>query len=139
MNGKDTALFSKASDEWSTPAWLFDLLDREFHFDYDAACKPENCKTNYGIYDSVDSLDTRWTWLPLPVGYARTFWLNPPYSQIAAFMKKAYEESQKGATVVWETGNFRILWFEDPTPTKESMGMIVYHCRKRVFGHLRLP
>ena len=45
---------------------------------------------------------------------------------------------KKGADV-WETGNFRILWFEDPTPTPESKGMIVYHCVKRVFGHLRLP
>jgi hypothetical protein len=44
---------------------------------------------------------------------------------------------KRGADV-WETGNFRILWFEDPTPTPESKGMIVYHCKKRVFGHLRL-
>jgi hypothetical protein len=37
MNGKDTILFSKASDEWSTPGWLFDLLDKEFQFHVDAA------------------------------------------------------------------------------------------------------
>jgi len=46
---------------------------------------------------------------------------------------------KRGADV-WETGNYRILWFEDPTPTTESKGMIVYyHCVKRVFGHVRLP
>jgi hypothetical protein len=44
---------------------------------------------------------------------------------------------KKGADI-WETGNFRILWFDDPTPTPESKWMLVYHCRKRVFGHLRL-
>jgi hypothetical protein len=45
---------------------------------------------------------------------------------------------KKGADI-WSNGNFRILWFEDPTPTKESLGMPIYHCVKRVFGHLRLP
>lgn len=40
---------------------------------------------------------------------------------------------------VFDTGNYRILWFEDPTPTLESHGMIVYHCMKMVFGHVRLP
>lgn len=45
---------------------------------------------------------------------------------------------KRGADI-WETGNFRILWFEDPTPTTESLGMPIYHCVKRVFGHLRLP
>lgn len=41
---------------------------------------------------------------------------------------------------VWETGNYRILWFEDPTPATSgwSKGMFVYHCCKRVFGHVRL-
>jgi hypothetical protein len=30
------ALFSKASDEWETPQWLFDSLYEEFHFHLDA-------------------------------------------------------------------------------------------------------
>ena len=37
MNGKDSALFSKASDEWSTPQWLFDQINREFHIECDEA------------------------------------------------------------------------------------------------------
>ena len=47
---------------------------------------------------------------------------------------------KRGADI-WETGNFRILWFEDPTPATSgwSKGMLVYHCVKRVFGHLRFP
>ena len=44
---------------------------------------------------------------------------------------------KRGADV-WETGNYRILWFEDPTPTHESKGMLVYHCVKRFHGHVRL-
>jgi len=101
MNETDGAVFSSNSDEWKTPDEVFKTLDAEFHFDYDAACIPENCKTNYGIFrDEMNALETAWTWLPLPVGCARKFFLNPPYSKIGAFMKKAYEESLKGAIVV---------------------------------------
>ena len=92
------ALFSKASDEWETPKWLFDLLDNEFHFDYDLACTHQNCKCKNGVFSpEQDALIFPWRWLAVRsiVGF-----LNPPYSKIAAFMKKAYEESLKGAVVV---------------------------------------
>jgi site-specific DNA-methyltransferase (adenine-specific) len=93
MNGKDTALFSKASDEWSTPDFLFEMLDEEFHFNFDAAAQEGNCKV---AFYSPDSLNGSWN----NKEYQRIVWLNPPYSKIGAFMKKAYEESQKGAVVV---------------------------------------
>ena len=37
MDGKNTILFSKESDEWITPKELFDKLDKEFDFFMDAA------------------------------------------------------------------------------------------------------
>lgn len=45
---------------------------------------------------------------------------------------------RRGADI-WETGNYRLLWFDDPTPTLKSKGMLVYHCRKSAIGHLRFP
>ena len=80
--------FSHQSDEWSTPKPLWDLLNAEFHFTVDAAAKPENakCRTFY-----TDALTHAW---------AGTVWLNPPYSKNAEFLKKAFEESQRGQTVV---------------------------------------
>jgi site-specific DNA-methyltransferase (adenine-specific) len=93
MNGKDTVLFSKASDEWTTPQWLFDLLDKEFQFDFDAAANDYNTKC--GDCWLQNALEDSWMqWKGVK------FFLNPPYSKIGAFMKKAYEESQKGAVVV---------------------------------------
>lgn len=93
MNGNDSALFSKASDEWSTPAKLFEMLDKEFHFDFDGACTRENCLCTHGAFvGEFDPLSWTPTW--------NRVWLNPPYSKIGAFMKKAYEESLKGAIVV---------------------------------------
>lgn len=97
-------------DEWGTPQWLFDLLDREFHFDVDAACTEENSKCFFRFSD--DALDRPWYEGDDPelvadlerngIPVARTFFLNPPYSagNIDRFMQKAYEESQKGALVV---------------------------------------
>lgn len=90
MNG-DSACFSRQSDEWETPNWLFDMLDREFHFGLDAAASYNNAKVTPFI--DQNSLNDDWH-TDSPV------WLNPPYSKIGPFMKKAYEESQKGATVV---------------------------------------
>jgi len=98
MNGKDTALFSKASDEYSTPQWLFDLLNEEFDFQIDAAATPKNAKVSayFEDLDAVQTLEFDW----YCKGSWERFWLNPPYSKIAAFMQKAYVESQKGAAVV---------------------------------------
>jgi site-specific DNA-methyltransferase (adenine-specific) len=87
--------YKTPKDEWQTPQWLFDLLDQEFHFDCDAAATPDNTKCkNYLVRaflcdDWMDETD-------------KVFFLNPPYSagNIDRFMKKAMEESQKGAIVV---------------------------------------
>ena len=109
MNGKDSVLFSKKSDEWATPQWLFDVLDKEFEFDCDAAATPENRKCPSFHSDKFvkgwfvpcgdkivscmgDALIESW--------YKATYFLNPPHSKIKQFMKKAYEESLKGAVVV---------------------------------------
>ena len=87
-------------DEWATPQWLFDLLDREFHFQVDAAATKENAKlpAYFEDLDSIPTLEFDW----YCKGAWERFFLNPPYSagNIDRFMQKAYEESQKGALVV---------------------------------------
>jgi len=99
MNGNDTALFSKGSDEWSTPQWLFDQLNEEFHFQIDAAATPKNSKVSDAYFEDLDAVPTlEFGWYCK--GSWERFWLNPPYSKIGPFMKKAYEESLKGAVVV---------------------------------------
>jgi site-specific DNA-methyltransferase (adenine-specific) len=105
MNGKDSILFSHKNDKYETPRWLFDLLDEEFHFYVDAAATKENSLCELYMSDSEEQSDkykyignalTKTDWTPR----CFSFWLNPPYSQIGKFIKKAYEESQKGAIVV---------------------------------------
>ena len=37
-------LFSSNTNEWETPKWLFDKLNKEFHFTLDPCCTPINRK-----------------------------------------------------------------------------------------------
>lgn len=97
MNG-DSVCFSRKSDEWETPQDLFDLLDKEFKFKIDASASYENSKCTMFWELKYDSLKQHWG---LSARYYKgSIWLNPPYSKIGPFIKKAYEESLKGATVV---------------------------------------
>lgn len=99
MKGQN-ALFSSSTkdawrDEWQTPNWLFDQLNSEYHFELDAASTWQNkkCKFSFTKFET-DALQMDWLYA------ADCFFLNPPYSKIAEFMKKAYEEALRGATVV---------------------------------------
>lgn len=85
---------SEATDEYSTPQWLFETLDREFHFTLDAAAVPENAKCERYFTPDQDGLSQSWA--------GERVWCNPPFSrhEIGKWVKKAFEESRKGATVV---------------------------------------
>lgn len=99
-------MFSKASDEWSTPQDVFDALDAEFGFSLDAAARLETSKCgawyfgpDYPIEGLRDALAV--DWLACCGLFERPhIWLNPPYSKCRAFIAKAAEEARKGCTVV---------------------------------------
>jgi len=76
---------------WSTPQSLFDKLNAEFGFSIDVCADHDNKK--------VVPYLTREQGLSAP--WRGKCWLNPPYGrEISAWMKKAFEESLSGATVV---------------------------------------
>jgi site-specific DNA-methyltransferase (adenine-specific) len=80
-----TSYYPKSkSDKWQTPAEVYDPLNAEFSFDYDP------CPITWQSGDP-DGLTTEWG--------SRTF-VNPPYSDTAAWIRKAYTEHLKGKTVV---------------------------------------
>ncbi len=87
--------FENAGDERGTPKDFFAQLDAEFHFDLDAAASTRNhkCDLWYGEGGiENDALEADWAGM--------TVFLNPPYSAAGAFVAKAREEADKGATVV---------------------------------------
>lgn len=84
--------FSHNSDEWATPQNLFDELNKEFGFELDPCATEENAKCPKFYTLKEDGLTKNWG--------GQTVFVNPPYSQIAKWAKKCYEEWQAGATVV---------------------------------------
>ena len=88
MDGQNSVMFSKKGDEWETPQSLYDKLDSEFCFTMDGAANKDNFK--HPCY-CKDALNHRW---------GSVTYVNPPYSKIGAFVKKAYEESLLGSIVV---------------------------------------
>ena len=74
-------LFSSAKQTWQTPKAVYQTLDAEFRFDDDP------CPT----MPMTDGLTRRW---------GGVVFCNPPYKQIAVWVRKAWEEAQTGKTVV---------------------------------------
>ena len=85
-------LFTSDTDEWETPQSFFDELNEEFHFETDICATAENAKCN-GFYNKLtNALTKQWEGI---------CWMNPPYGRkITDWVKKAYESSQAGSTVV---------------------------------------
>ena len=85
-------MMSSNTNEWSTPQDLFNDLDAEFHFTLDPCSTDQNAKCDHHFTKEDDGLQKEW------VG---SVFMNPPYGrEIGKWIKKAYEESLKGATVV---------------------------------------
>jgi len=88
----DKCLNSSEKMDWGTPQFLYDQLDAEFGFNVDVCAHELNHKCYNYFTEDDDGLSLDW------VG---TCWMNPPYGrEIGKWIKKAYEESLRGATVV---------------------------------------
>ena len=86
--------FSSKTDEWATPQWLFDALDREFGFTLDSCSTHQNAKCARHFTRAEDGLTQSWA--------NEVVWMNPPYGQgIGAWIAKAFDAAQhEQATVV---------------------------------------
>ena len=85
-------MFSHKSDLWTTPQKLFDELNEEFHFTLDVAASPENAKCKEYFTEEDNGLQLDWD--------NHICFMNPPYSQISEWIKKASIENAKGTTVI---------------------------------------
>ena len=85
--------FTKADETWATPKKLFDELNAEFNFTLDVCALPHNAKLKNFFTPEIDGLKQDWS--------RDRCWMNPPYGRImGVWIKKAYEEAQRGALVV---------------------------------------
>lgn len=85
-------MFSSKSCEWETPIAFFKALDARYHFTLDVCATRENAKCEAYFTREDDGLSQKWHGI---------CWMNPPYGrEIAKWVRKAYETSLQGGTVV---------------------------------------
>jgi site-specific DNA-methyltransferase (adenine-specific) len=91
------ALSKMSDDNWATPKELYEVLNAEFHFTDDP------CPLDPNV--TVDGLMREW---------GGCCFMNPPYSKPTEWVRRAYQESLNGKTVVaLLRGDTSTRWFHD--------------------------
>ena len=92
MMTKENVHFSSKTDLWERPLDFFKKLDSIYNFRTDVCATEENAKCERFFTESQDGLLQEWSGM---------CWMNPPYGRnIGKWVKKAYDSSKSGATVV---------------------------------------
>jgi len=85
--------YSSNTNEWATPAIVFDYLNGHYKFTLDPCCTKETAKCKTYYTQEQDGLEQDWG--------KHVVFMNPPYGRkIGNWIKKAYEASLLGALVV---------------------------------------
>ncbi|MGE3311312.1 MAG: DNA N-6-adenine-methyltransferase [Limisphaerales bacterium] len=85
--------FSSQTDEWATPQWLFEALNREFGFTLDPCSTHQNAKCARHFTREEDGLSRSWA--------NEVVWMNPPYGQgIGAWISKAFDAARLDQALV---------------------------------------
>jgi len=88
----NTVHFLSQTPEWETPQYLFDQLNIVYHFTLDPCATVQNAKCAHFFTKEHNGLLQMWD------GVA---FMNPPYGrEIGKWVRKAYEASLEGVTVV---------------------------------------
>jgi phage N-6-adenine-methyltransferase len=86
-------VFTSATDEWGTPPDLFAYYHRIYGFELDVCASAENAKCAQYFDRKANGLMQEWA--------PAKCWMNPPYGNgISEWVRKAYQESRRGALVV---------------------------------------
>jgi phage N-6-adenine-methyltransferase len=84
----------KPSDEWQTPQWLFDELNKEFNFCVDMCATLNNKKCKFWISDVLNIKDEDLDQLTCCNLEKTVGFMNPPYSFPKPFIERAWQISE---------------------------------------------
>lgn len=88
----------KLADDYETPPWFFDLLQKQFKLTTDMACDSKNCKIEGSpMFDKgFDALEEDWS------QFKGTKYVYPPFSKpyFSQFIQKAHQEWRKGESSI---------------------------------------
>jgi site-specific DNA-methyltransferase (adenine-specific) len=86
--------YSSAKDDWTTPDDLFSKINDKYGpFYLDPAADNKNAKCPIWFTEAQNGLAVDWY-------IFGSVFVNPPYSNLKAWIKKSYDEAQKGCRVV---------------------------------------
>lgn len=78
-------MFSSKTDQWATPQWFFDELDKEFNFTLDPCADEFNHKCDKYFTKEQNGLSKDWS--------GEVVFCNPPYGrEIPHWVKKSFDE-----------------------------------------------
>ena len=86
MNKKQMdVLFSHKKNDWETPQWLYEYLNKIYNFTLDPCATIESAKCSTFFTKEDNGLNQSWA--------NHTVFMNPPYGkEIGNWIKKAYNE-----------------------------------------------
>ena len=113
--------FKSTNQEWETPDDLFLHLDAVFHFTRDACASHINTKCESFWTKENTCLDKEWDGVN---------WVNPAYSNVKAFVKKAYEQRHNCVSVLLVPSRTNTKWWHDWC----MKGEIWFICGRPKFG-----
>jgi len=90
MKGNDGTGNVEERDDWNTPQWLFDKLDKQYDLIVDCCADESNKKCPIYYWDFLESgiIHTE-----------DTCWMNPPFSKAAEMFKHFFKVVNKGVAI----------------------------------------
>lgn len=124
MNGNDGTGNTVERDEWQTPQWLFDKLNKQYNFNFDCCATKENTKTN--LFSEEDFLD---------LNFENTVgWMNPPFSKANYMFNHFFKVMNKGVCIYrcdnMETKVWQEIIFKNASWIFIPVGRICYEGMK---------
>jgi len=78
-------------DEWETPQWLFDILNKQYKFDFDCCADENNKKCDYWQDDFLDMDEFN--------SENDMTWMNPPFSKALHMFDHFFDIIKKGVSI----------------------------------------
>lgn len=93
------------TDDRATDPEFFTELDEVFHFTLDVCATPANTKCERFFDKEQDGLSRSWE--------GERVWCNPPYSDIAAWVEKAWREHAELIVMLLPANRTEQRWWQD--------------------------
>lgn len=114
-------------DAYQTPREVFAPLHAEFNFALDVCASKENALLPRYITEQQNCLTADWLSYSAVIETAGWYaWMNPPYSGIGPFVKRAAEMASKGVgTVMLVMMDQSVGWYREAIKTCQEVRLII--------------